>query len=357
MCIVFISTAHPKYSLILIDNRDEFVLRPTSRPHWWTHTTPSGRNVEVLSSRDLQRPERGTWLGVTRQGMIAVLTNYREVEATGPSPKGRRSRGGMVTAWLGEPPDEGVRESVERLVDEGEGVRGVGGFSMACAKLTGPEWEGFAVVSNRAGGLRDVPIVSPRKAEAWGFTNTAFAQSGEWPKIADGLGPFGEIVRTHGEKKGDDGDGDADEEELVARLLAHLDTDTLHGHMDKGLAENIRDLKNSIFVPGLGGEKQREEMARARARGRGTWPTDDELAASAVADAPAATAASAAGGNGDDQGFAEGMYGTQRQTVVLVDREGGVRFTERALWDANGHEIPRGEGDVTIRFKIEGWKA
>lgn len=339
MCIVFISTSHPKYPLILIDNRDEFVLRPTSRPHWWTHTTPSGRTVDVLSSRDLQRPERGTWLGVTRQGLIAVLTNYRETQATGPSPRGRRSRGRMVTTWLGEPPEEGVRESVARLVEEGEGVKGVGGFSMACAKLRRHGGEGFAVVSNRAGGLDDVPIVKPDQAEGWGLTNTAFSQSGEWPKIAKGVGPFEEIVRNHGD----------DEEELMRRLFALLDTDTLHGHQERSLAENIRDLKNSIFIPVLGGEKQRDEMAAARGRGKGSWRTAEELAATASGFKEIVEAA------GDEQGFDLGMYGTQRQTVVLVDGEGNVRFTERALWDANGNEIARGEGDVTFRFKIEGW--
>ncbi|KAL6865654.1 hypothetical protein ACO1O0_001749 [Amphichorda felina] len=343
MCIAFISTAHPKYPLILIDNRDEFVLRPTSRPHWWTYTTPSGRSVEILSSRDLQRPERGTWLGVTREGLIAVLTNYRETQATGVSPRGRRSRGGMVTAWLGEPPEEGVRESVARLVEEGEGVQGVGGFSMACAKMRAQGGEGFAVVSNRAGALDDVPIVRPDETKAWGLTNTAFAHSNAWPKVANGMGPFEEIVRSHGEEEG------AREEELVRRLFGLLDTDTLQGQKDKSLAENIHDLKTSIFVPALGGEKQREEMAEARRRGKGSWPSDEEL----TAETP--DVKEIAGAAGDDQGFDKGMYGTQRQTVVLVDREGNVTFTERALWDANGHEIPRGEGDVTFRFKIEGW--
>ncbi len=51
-----------------------------------------------------------------------------------------------------------------------------------------------------------------------------------------------------------------------------------------------------------------------------------------------------------------GMYGTQRQTVILVDWEGNVSYTERALWDAHGNAIERGQGDVTFRFPIEGWE-
>lgn len=343
MCIVFISTSHRKYSLILANNRDEFVLRPTSRPHWWKHTNPTTHaTTSILSSRDLQRPERGTWLGITRDGLIAVLTNFREVDATGPSPKGRRSRGGMVTAWLGEPPTEGVRESVRRLVEEGEGVKGVGGFSIACGKIK-RKGEGFAVISNRAGNLEDVPIVSPDEIKGWGLTNTAFTNSSAWPKISEGMGPFDEIVKNHAEQsKGED--------DLISSLFGHLDKDTLKGHADKSLAENIHDLKKSIFIPSLGGEKQRQEMAEAQAQGKGTWPSGEEL----ENEAPSKEVAEGVKIS-EDHGFERGMYGTQRQTVVLVSREGEVTFVERALWDSNGNAIERGEGDVTFRFKIDGW--
>jgi len=344
MCIVFISTSHPKYSLILANNRDEFVLRPTSRPHWWNHINPNtDTTTSILSSRDLQRPERGTWLGITKDGLLAVLTNFRETDANGPSPKGRRSRGGMVTAWLSEPPKEGVRESVKRLVEEGEGVKGVGGFSIACGKLK-KKGEGFAIISNRAGNLEDVPIVSPEEIKGWGLTNTAFTNSSAWPKISEGLGPFDNIVKSHA-------DSSQGEESLIKSLFNHLDRDTLHGHADKPLAENIRDLKTSIFIPAIGGDKQRQEMAEAQAQGKGRWPSSEELEQSA----PSKEVAEGVKAD-DDQGFDKGMYGTQRQTIVLVSRQGEVTFVERALWDANGHAIERGEGDVTFRFQIEGWE-
>ena len=34
---------------------------------------------ELLAGRDLQRRNGGTWLGVTKQGRFAFVTNYREV--------------------------------------------------------------------------------------------------------------------------------------------------------------------------------------------------------------------------------------------------------------------------------------
>src|ERR1700712_1887452 len=103
MCIVLATTAHPSYALIVLDNRDEFILRPTSRPHWW-----SSHHQEILSARDLQRAEKGTWLGVTKSGNFAILTNFQETDASDKEHpvQGTRSRGAMVIACLTSPREE-----------------------------------------------------------------------------------------------------------------------------------------------------------------------------------------------------------------------------------------------------------
>merc|ERR1711964_851095 len=146
MCIVLATTAHPSYALIVLDNRDEFILRPTSRPHWWT-----SNHQEILSARDLQRAEQGTWLGITKTGNFAVLTNYRETDANDAAHpiQGTRSRGGMVTAWLTAAVDESTPEFVQRMM-AGDGVKGVGGFSLLCGKLrkrNEHELEPLAIIS------------------------------------------------------------------------------------------------------------------------------------------------------------------------------------------------------------------
>jgi len=73
--------------LFLIGNRDEFYARPTKPLHWW--------DDEILAGKDLQ--EGGTWLGVSRNGKLAVVTNYRD-------PRNHRinvlSRGNLVTEFL-----------------------------------------------------------------------------------------------------------------------------------------------------------------------------------------------------------------------------------------------------------------
>jgi uncharacterized protein with NRDE domain len=90
MClIVFASDCHPQYRLILAANRDEYLARPALPADFWADSP------QVLAGRDLQAG--GTWLGITRGGRIAVITNYRGSLRTLPDPP---SRGGLVAGFL-----------------------------------------------------------------------------------------------------------------------------------------------------------------------------------------------------------------------------------------------------------------
>ena len=73
----------------LTANRDEF-FRRTAEPISWWHDAPT-----VLAGRDLVGG--GTWLGMSRDGRFAALTNYRaphEMRADAPT------RGTLVSDWL-----------------------------------------------------------------------------------------------------------------------------------------------------------------------------------------------------------------------------------------------------------------
>ena len=90
MClIVFAWHIHPEYPLIVAANRDEFFTRPTQPAHWW-HDEP-----DLLGGRDLTAG--GTWMGITRNGRFAALTNYR---APRQEPQGAPSRGLLVRTAL-----------------------------------------------------------------------------------------------------------------------------------------------------------------------------------------------------------------------------------------------------------------
>lgn len=344
MCIVLFTTAHPDYALIVIDNRDEYILRPTSRPQWWTHET-SGR--PVLSARDLQRAEKGTWMGITKDGFLAVLTNYRELDPEDwkHPVHSVKSRGGMTTAWLGGHPDQGFKEGVHELVKDG-GVKGVGGFSMVCAKLR-KQSDGIAVVGNRAGDVEEVPIVCLKRDETWALSNAVFEaapSSEEWPKVRDGKQLLNEVI-SDAVSKG------KSQEELISGLFSVLDSDKLPPQdPNTSFQEYIEQLKHSIFIPAVGDESHRRDMEEARSKGPGEWATDDQVAAEQLAvDGPPDPSPSPM------MGFETGLYGTQRQTLILVDWEGNTTMVERALWDGNGNPVPRGEGDLEFKFVIDGW--
>jgi len=90
MCILFIAiNQHKDYPLIILANRDEFQERPTTSAHFWKDYP------NLLAGKD--EKEGGTWLGITRQGRISALTNYRDI----PLHKdGRLSRGHLVRDYL-----------------------------------------------------------------------------------------------------------------------------------------------------------------------------------------------------------------------------------------------------------------
>src|ERR1700758_734988 len=90
MClIVFAWKVVPGIPFVLAGNRDEFFARPTAPAAWWSD------HPHVYAGRDLEGG--GTWLGVTREGRFAALTNIRA-----PSERRAdvRSRGMLVADYL-----------------------------------------------------------------------------------------------------------------------------------------------------------------------------------------------------------------------------------------------------------------
>lgn len=90
MCLILLAYRHhPRYRLILAANRDEFYERPTQALEFWAD------HPEIAGGRDLQR--MGTWLGITRKGRLAAITNYRE---PGLQKADAPSRGDLVADYL-----------------------------------------------------------------------------------------------------------------------------------------------------------------------------------------------------------------------------------------------------------------
>lgn len=105
MCLILLAwQALPDYPLAVAANRDEYHGRPAAPAAFW-HDKPA-----VLAGRDLEA--KGTWMGVSRGGRFAAVTNYRGAR----EPSARESRGALVSRFLegGEAPAAYVASVAER---------------------------------------------------------------------------------------------------------------------------------------------------------------------------------------------------------------------------------------------------
>ncbi len=135
MCLVVLAfRVNDDHPVVLAANRDEFHARPTREAHWWPD------HGDILAGRDLQAG--GTWLGVHRSGRFATVTNYRDAD----SPAGSlESRGRLVTDFLA-----GDETPLEYL-------QSIDGDAFAGFNLLVGDARSVGYLSNRGGGLRDLP--------------------------------------------------------------------------------------------------------------------------------------------------------------------------------------------------------
>lgn len=90
MCLILVAwRVHPDYPLVVAANRDEFFPRPTAPAAFWNDAP------QVLAGRDLEAG--GTWMGITREGCFAALTNFRD---PAQMRKDAPSRGRLVADFL-----------------------------------------------------------------------------------------------------------------------------------------------------------------------------------------------------------------------------------------------------------------
>jgi uncharacterized protein with NRDE domain len=167
MCLIlFAWKAHPEYRLVLAANRDEFHERPALAADFWPQCP------DLLAGRDLQAG--GTWLGVTRSGRFAAVTNFREPLA--PEAPLERSRGELVTDFL-----TGDRQPLEHA----DGLR-----------ESGPAYRGFSLLAGTPAALA---YVSNRQAQALAVAEGCHGLSNhlldtDWPKVNAGRDRLAQVL-------------------------------------------------------------------------------------------------------------------------------------------------------------------
>jgi uncharacterized protein with NRDE domain len=115
MCLlIFAHKTSTRYPLVVAANRDEFHARPTAVSQFWTE------HPGLLAGQDLD--QGGTWMGVTRDGRFAAITNYRDPSRTAAAP---RSRGELPLDYL-----TGQREPQAYLQDIAAQAAEYAGFNL-----------------------------------------------------------------------------------------------------------------------------------------------------------------------------------------------------------------------------------
>ncbi|WP_151634810.1 NRDE family protein [Noviherbaspirillum aerium] len=170
MClIVFAWQVIPGVPLVAAGNRDEFFSRPTATATWWTD------HPHIFAGRDLQ--DGGTWMGISRNGRFAAITNVRD-----PSVKrsGAPSRGKLVADFLAGASAPG--EYIAGLTaDAGE----YNGFNLLVGDGNELVWYSNAAVQDERNGKPLAPGI-------YGLSNGSL--DAPWPKVVRTKAQFSSLI-------------------------------------------------------------------------------------------------------------------------------------------------------------------
>ena len=197
MCLIlFAWNSHPDYSLVVAANRDEFYERNTDGISYWSehpHLLAGRDRADVLGSP-------GTWLGFTKSGKFAAVTNVRAPSEKNPD---ARTRGELSLMYLtsDSKPAAFVEENAKRF-------HLYNGFNFLMADLSNPTDPEMHWVSNRmAMGStmrpRKVFPYQPLANGVYGLSNAMLDTP--WPKVNHRVAAFAQVLAMdQGQLKGAD---------------------------------------------------------------------------------------------------------------------------------------------------------
>jgi uncharacterized protein with NRDE domain len=212
MCIIFFAFGtREDYPLVLAANRDEFYDRPSAAAGYWEDYP------DIYAGRDLVGG--GTWLGVTRSGRFAAVTNYRDTNG----PTGTVSRGNLTADFLkGSGPAEEYLDGIKKRAGD------FSGFNLIIGEINGARREVFHY-SNRGG---EIAKIGPG---IYGLSNHLL--NTPWPKVRTGLERFSGLLAA----------GEIDREKIFG-LLADQALAPDDDLPDTGVGLEIERALSAIFI-------------------------------------------------------------------------------------------------------------
>ncbi len=186
MCLIlFAWKSHPDYPLVVAANRDEFYERETDPMGWWPehpHLLAGKDRADVIGSP-------GTWLGFTKTGRFAALTNVRAPSEKNPD---ARTRGELSLRYL-----TGQHKPHAYIQKNAKQFEQYNGFNLLMADLSDPKNAEMHWVSNR---LMMGQNIRPRKVfpeqalapGVYGLSNAMLDTP--WPKVNHRVAAFAQTL-------------------------------------------------------------------------------------------------------------------------------------------------------------------
>jgi len=169
MClIVFAWRVIPGMPLVAAANRDEFFERPAAPAGWWQD------HPDVYAGRDLHAG--GTWIGITRDGRFAAITNVRAPAEKRPDAP---TRGRIVADFLA-----GHSAPADYLDDLARDADRYNGFNLLLGDADAMYW-----YSNRSDDPRNGKPLEPG---VYGLSNAALDTP--WPKVVRTKAQFASLL-------------------------------------------------------------------------------------------------------------------------------------------------------------------
>jgi uncharacterized protein with NRDE domain len=202
-----------RYPFILMANRDEFLKRPALPMDWWED------HPHLLAGRDLEAG--GTWLGLTKTGRVAVVTNVRDLRDI---KKDARSRGDLVTDFLM------TDVSAQAFEDDLQKRR--------------HEYNGYNLLF---GDIRGVNYASNKTDEAHridsgvhGLSNAAL--NTPWPKVNHGKNFLSDLIQQEADR--------LKPVELTTKLTGYMQREEIHSEdlPDTGIGEEWERKLSALYI-------------------------------------------------------------------------------------------------------------
>lgn len=210
MCLILFGyKKHPKYDLVMAANRDEFYGRPTASAGFWEDAS------EILAGRDLEK--KGTWMGVTKAGRFAALTNYRDPNEVS---QGKKSRGEIVSGALQF--EGSIGSYMENLAENDASYPGY--------NLLAGNTDHLYYYSNRGKEMMEV------EPGIYGLSNHLL--NSPWPKVEKGKAGLERILKHEDDKMIED----------LFTLLANTEQATDENLPNTGVSLEMERMLSPLFI-------------------------------------------------------------------------------------------------------------